>query len=97
MVNPIKPYVIDTGLAVSYSLMVEPDIGHLLENCVFMELCRQHTRVTYLKTASGYEVDFVAEGQDGTIEAIQVSADNHRSNNPRVPVWGATRGRVYHA
>jgi predicted AAA+ superfamily ATPase len=75
MVNPIKPYVIDTGLAVSYSLMGEPDIGHLLENCVFMELCRQHTRVTYLNTASGYEVDFVAEGQDGTIEAIQVSAD----------------------
>ncbi|OEU48654.1 MAG: hypothetical protein BA861_08275 [Desulfobacterales bacterium S3730MH5] len=75
MVNPIKPYVIDTGLAASCSLMREPDIGHLLENCVFMELCRRHARITYLNTRSGYEVDFVAEGQDGTVEAIQVSAD----------------------
>lgn len=75
MVNPIKPYVIDTGLAASYALMDEADMGHLLENCIFMELCRRHARISYLKTASGYEVDFVVEGKSGAIEAIQVSAD----------------------
>jgi len=75
MVNPVKPYVIDTGLAVSFSLMREPDTGHLLENCVFMELCRRNAQVTYLNTASGYEVDFVAEFPDGAVQVIQVSAD----------------------
>ena len=75
MVNPVKPYVIDTGLAASYSLMREPDIGHLLENCVFMELCRRHAQTAYLNTPSGYEVDFVAVSLNGTVEAIQVSTD----------------------
>lgn len=75
MVNPVKPYVIDTGLAASYSLMREPDIGHLLENCVFMELCRRHVQTAYLNTPSGYEVDFVAVSLNGTVEAIQVSTD----------------------
>jgi predicted AAA+ superfamily ATPase len=75
MVNPIKPYVIDTGLAASYSLMREPDIGHLLENCVFMELCRRQARTAYLNTTSGYEIDFVTDSPNGTVEAIQVSVD----------------------
>ncbi|MCK4786797.1 MAG: ATP-binding protein [Desulfobacteraceae bacterium] len=75
MVNPVKTYVIDTGLAASYALMREPNIGHLLENCVFMELCRRNTQVTYLNTLSGYEVDFVAEYPNGSVQVIQVSAD----------------------
>ncbi len=64
MVNPIKPYVIDTVLAASFSLAREPEVGHLLENCIFMELCRRDARVTYFTTQSGYEVDFVAEYPD---------------------------------
>ena len=75
MVNPIKPYAVDTGLAASFSLMREPEIGHLLENCIFMELCRRSARVTYLNTPSGFEVDFVAEYPDGSLQVIQVSAD----------------------
>jgi predicted AAA+ superfamily ATPase len=55
--------------------MREPDIGHLLENCVFMELCRRQAQTAYLNTTSGYEVDFVAGSPNGTVEAIQVSAD----------------------
>lgn len=75
MVNPIKPYVIDTALAASFSLAREPEVGHLLENCIFVELCRRDARVTYFITQSGYEVDFVAEYPDKSMDIIQVSAD----------------------
>jgi len=52
-----------------------PDLGRLLENCIFMELCRRQARITYLITSSGHEVDFVAEHPDNRVEAIQVSSD----------------------
>jgi hypothetical protein len=55
--------------------MREPDTGYLLENSVFMELSRRDALVTYLNTASGYEVDFVAEFPNGAVQVIQVSAD----------------------
>lgn len=75
MVNPVKPYVIDTGLATAFSMAREPEVGHLLENCVFVELCRRNARVNYLVAESGHEIDFVAEYPDGALEVIQVSAD----------------------
>ncbi len=75
MVNPVKTYTIDSGLAAAYSLKREPGIGHLLENCIFMELRRRNANISYLKTASGYETDFAADYPDGSVSAIQVSAD----------------------
>jgi len=75
MVNPVKPYVIDTGLAASFAMSRDQNVGHLLENCIFMELCRRHARVRYLTTPSGFEVDFLAVYPDGTRQAIQVAAD----------------------
>jgi hypothetical protein len=75
MVNPIKPYVIDTGLAAAFSMMREPEIGHLLENCILVELYRRNAKVTYLTTESGFEVDFVAQYPDGSVEVIQISTD----------------------
>jgi len=75
MVNPIKPYVVDSGLARSYSLKREPDTGNLLENAVLIELLRRGAEVTYFRTPSGLEVDFIAQHPDGRIEAAQVSAD----------------------
>ena len=75
MVNPVKPYIIDTGLVRSFQLRNDQDLGHLLENCVFMELSRRDAKVDYLSTPSGFEVDFLAELPDGTRKAIQVAAD----------------------
>ena len=75
MVNPIKPYVVDSGLAHSYSLKREPDTGNLLENAVLIELLRRGAEVTYFRTPSGLEVDFIAQRPDGSVEAIQVSTD----------------------
>ena len=48
---------------------------HLLENCIFMELCRRNAKVTYFTTPSGFEVDFFVEYPDGNLQAIQVAAD----------------------
>ncbi len=68
--------------------MREPEIGHLLENCILVELYRRNARVTYLTADSGFEVDFVAQYPDGSVEVIQVSAD---LSNP------LTRQREYRA
>ena len=75
MVNPIKNYVIDTGLANAFAMKQNINTGHLLENAVFMELCRRNSKISYLNTRSGFEIDFIAEYPDGSVEAIQVSAD----------------------
>lgn len=75
MVNPVKPYIIDSGLVASFTLSRDQDLGHLLENSVFMELCRRNAQVTYLMTPSGFEVDFLVEYPDGIRQVIQVAAD----------------------
>lgn len=75
MVNPVKPYVIDTGLLAAFAVTRGQDLGHLLENCVFIELCRRNAEVTYAMTPSGFEVDFFVAYPDGTRQAIQVAAD----------------------
>jgi predicted AAA+ superfamily ATPase len=75
MVNPVKSYIIDTGLVASFAMSRDQDVGHLLENCIFMELCRRNARVHYLTTPSGFEVDFLAIYPDGSRQAIQVAAD----------------------
>jgi predicted AAA+ superfamily ATPase len=75
MVNPIKPYIIDTGLVASFTLIRDQDLGHLLENCIFMELCRRNARVTYILTPSGFEVDFFVQYPSGSRQLIQVAAD----------------------
>ncbi len=80
MINPIKPYIVDTGLAESFSIKHEPETGHLLENCIFAELRRRHGDVTYMKTSSGYEIDFFVTYAHGVRQAIQVAAD---ISNPR--------------
>lgn len=71
----MKSYIVDTGLAKSYLLKGDQKLGHLLENCVFMELCRRKAKIDYLSTPSGIAVDFVAELAKGRRQVIQVSAD----------------------
>ncbi len=46
--------------------------GHALESVVFTELQRRGAEIAYVKTASGFEVDFLARYPDGTEELIQV-------------------------
>jgi hypothetical protein len=78
MVNPVKVYACDCGLMDAYSLSRDPDLGRLLENCIYMELCRRGCRVSYIVTSSGYEIDFFVEYLDGRRQVIQVAADISR-------------------
>ena len=60
-----KYYAVDTGLR-SYLLgkKAESDMGHILENIVYLELIRRGYRV-YVGKVEDLEVDFVAENRNG--------------------------------
>ena len=60
-----KYYVVDQGLR-SYLLgkKADSDMGHILENIVYIELLRRGYRV-YVGKVDDLEVDFVAESRDG--------------------------------
>jgi predicted AAA+ superfamily ATPase len=58
-VHPRKVYSIDPGLVTACARRGSADIGQLLETAVFIELRRASSELAYLRTASGYEIDFV--------------------------------------
>ncbi len=75
MVNPRKAYPVDPGLIPVFDRSGRATAGHALETAVLVELERRGFDVTYLRTAEGYEVDFLARGPDGGMELLQVCAD----------------------
>ena len=58
-VNPRKVYAIDPGLVTACARRGSADHGQLLETAVFLELRRATPEIAYLRTASGFEVDFL--------------------------------------
>jgi len=74
MVNPRKIYPIDTGLIPIFDRSGKANLGHALETAVFLELNRRGAEIAYVRTANGYEVDFLARHIDGRTELIQVCA-----------------------
>ena len=60
-----KYYAVDTGLR-SFLLgkKADSDMGHILENIVYLELLRRGYKV-YVGKVDNLEVDFVAENRDG--------------------------------
>lgn len=75
MVNPRKAYPVDPGLIPVFDRSGRANIGHALETAVLVELERRGLSVTYVRTAEGYEVDFLARDAGGKAELIQVCAD----------------------
>ena len=71
ILNPKKSYFIDNGLVRRVGFSFSDNLGHLLENLVFIELMRRGKTVFYHK--NGQECDFVlVEGKTVTT-AIQVT------------------------
>lgn len=72
LVRDYKYYSVDTGLR-SYLLgkKANSDMGHILENIVYLELLRRGYRV-YVGKVDDMEIDFVAENQGG-LKYFQVS------------------------
>ncbi|WP_295919158.1 ATP-binding protein [Anaerovibrio lipolyticus] len=67
-----KYYIADTGLRRLLTAESTSDMGHLLENIVYLELKRRYMRVSIGKVAE-YETDFVVENA-GESAYYQVSA-----------------------
>jgi len=77
MVNPRKAYPVDAGLIPVYERSGRPNLGHALETTVFLELERRGYEAGYVRTAEGYEVDFLATAPGLRPLLIQVSTDVH--------------------
>jgi uncharacterized protein len=75
MVNPRKAYPVDAGLIPVFDRTGRSNVGHALETAVRIELERRRFVLTYLRTAGGLEVDFLARGPAGQSELLQVCAD----------------------
>ena len=73
-VNPRKVYPADPALIPVFDRSGKANTGHALESVVFTELQRRGAEIAYVKTASGFEVDFLARYPDGREEIIQVCA-----------------------
>lgn len=69
--NPKKIYCIDHAMVSSISSGILSNLGHLLENLVFMSLRRHTSDIFYYKTKTGREVDFIA-GRHGSRMLVQV-------------------------
>jgi uncharacterized protein len=74
-VNPRKSYPVDTGLSALFDPAGKPNTGHALETVVLHECMRRGMQLAYVRTAQGYEVDFLATRYDGQATLIQVCAD----------------------
>lgn len=71
-VNPRKAYPADPALIPVFDRSGKANTGHALETTVFIELQRQRAEVAYVKTTSGFEVDFLARHADDSEDLIQV-------------------------
>ncbi|MBQ5344584.1 MAG: ATP-binding protein, partial [Acidaminococcaceae bacterium] len=67
-----KYYAVDTGLRYLLLGSSGTDVGHILENIVYLELLRRGFSV-YVGKLDELEVDFVAKNQNG-LQYIQVAA-----------------------
>ncbi len=73
-VNPRKAYPADPALIPVFDRSGKPNTGHALETAVFVELQRRRAELAYVKTAGGFEVDFLARHLDDSEDLIQVCA-----------------------
>jgi len=85
VVTPNKYYAIDNGLRRANSPQMTPDLGHRLENAVFLSLRRQKEQVSYAGEKDLWECDFVTDSH-----AIQVCA-NLTAHNQQREVRGALK------
>jgi predicted AAA+ superfamily ATPase len=68
-----KFYCVDVGLrAFAIGKAANIDLGHILENLVFLELKRRHKQV-WVGKINDLEIDFVVETHDGDLEYYQVA------------------------
>ena len=88
---PKKVYACDTGLVSAIESIDEANLGHKLENLVYLKLRNPDDSMFYfVNDADGTECDFVIERRDGTFGAVQVCWELSRDNEER-EINGALR------
>lgn len=91
MSAPKKVYACDTGLVSAIESIDEANLGHKLENLVYLKLRNPDDLIFYfVNDADGTECDFVIERRDGTFGAVQVCWELSRDNEER-EINGALR------
>lgn len=74
--NPRKAYAVDPALSRTAAFAKPADVGHWLENLVYLELRRRGVaELGYVLTAGGREVDFCVRTAGGALALVQVCAD----------------------
>jgi predicted AAA+ superfamily ATPase len=58
-VNAKKIYCIDHSMITSVTPRISQNVGHILENVIFMHLRHQREDIFYYRTSKGKEIDFV--------------------------------------
>jgi uncharacterized protein len=86
LITPKKYYAIDNGLRRVNSPQMTPELGHRLENAVFLALRRRGDAVMYAGEKHSWECDFITAS-----EAIQVCAELTPHNRER-EIRGVLRG-----
>jgi predicted AAA+ superfamily ATPase len=74
-VNPRKVYPVDHGLIPAFDRSGKLNLGHALETAVLIELERRSSKVAYVRTKTGGELDFLATSPEGKKSYIQVGSD----------------------
>lgn len=67
-----KYYTVDLGFRHLLLPDHQEDFGHMIENIVYLELCRRYSKV-YVGNIDKYEVDFIAVTDQGSYAYYQVS------------------------
>ena len=84
MSYPKKIYACDTGLVSALSPRDGANLGHKLENLVYLKLLREEGELSYFADdADSTECDFVQERRDGTFAAVQVAWELSAENEAR--------------
>jgi predicted AAA+ superfamily ATPase len=79
VVAPNKYYAVDNGLRRAVSPQFTPDLGHRLENAVFLSLRRRGRSVCYAGEKDSWECDFVTD-RDGSCVLARYPASVDRSS-----------------
>ncbi len=81
---PKKVYACDTGLVSAIEAVDDANLGHKLENLVFLKLRNPEDSLFYfLNESDETECDFIVEHRDGRVEAVQVALELHSDNMER--------------
>lgn len=71
LINPRKVYCVDNGLIDAVSLKSSNDLGHKLENLVYIHLRRKYKEIFYFDNRNASECDFIVMSKGTVVRIIR--------------------------